>query len=208
MNDDELRKLLRVVDPVRSSLPPEAADEAAARRLLEEIMQTSIENPDVREAPRPLHRSRRRGWSLAGLAAAAAAVAAIAVGVVVNDGDNDQQVAASFALPDAGVMSSCIAFDVNFLAQMPTAFKGTVTSVTDSEVGLTVDRWYVAEGEQADVVTLQVAAGNTSAALDGITFVQGETYLVTATGGMVNGCGFSGLATPELEAAFAAAFPG
>jgi hypothetical protein len=204
MNDDELRNLLRVIDPVGSSLPNEVADSAAAQRLLEEIMQTSTETPVAHEPPRRL---RRRAWPLAGMAAAAAAVVAIAVGIVVTGDEKDQQVAASLALPNSGAISSCLAFDVDFLAQMPTAFKATATSVTDTEVVLAVDHWYKSQGDQADVVTLQVAAGNTSATLDGITFVQGETYLVTATEGVVNGCGFSGLATPELEAAFESAFP-
>lgn len=31
---------------------------------------------------------------------------------------------------------------------------------------------------------------------------------LASTGGVVNGCGFSGEATPELEAAYAEAFPG
>ncbi len=37
-------------------------------------------------------------------------------------------------------------------------------------------------------------------------FRVGERYLVTATDGTVNGCGFSGPATPELERAFEEAF--
>ena len=45
-------------------------------------------------------------------------------------------------------------------------------------------------------------------ALDGVELVAGEEYLLTATDGVVNGCGFSGPSTPELEAAFDEAFGG
>ena len=56
--------------------------------------------------------------------------------------------------------------------------------------------------------TVAVPSEQTSAALDGVDFGQGQRYLLTATGGVVNGCGFSGPATPELERAFDEAFPG
>jgi len=49
--------------------------------------------------------------------------------------------------------------------------------------------------------------GQTSAALDGVDFRTGGRYLIASTNGIVNGCGFSGEATPELEAAYAEAFP-
>jgi hypothetical protein len=39
-------------------------------------------------------------------------------------------------------------------------------------------------------------------------FVAGQRYLVTATNETVNGCGFSGPATAELDAAYSEAFPG
>jgi hypothetical protein len=38
--------------------------------------------------------------------------------------------------------------------------------------------------------------------------VDGQRYLLTATDGTVNGCGFIGPASPELEHAFAQAFAG
>ena len=49
---------------------------------------------------------------------------------------------------------------------------------------------------------------NNSAALDGVDFRTGERYLLSATDGTVLGCGLSGLATPDLERAFAEAFGG
>jgi hypothetical protein len=98
------------------------------------------------------------------------------------------------------------------------AFAGTVTAVSDRTVPtlsdmtvtLRVDHWY--KGGTADVVTLTTLTSHaltptTSAGVeDGVEFVQGKRYLVTATNGTVNGCGFTGEATPELEKAFAEAF--
>ena len=46
----------------------------------------------------------------------------------------------------------------------------------------------------------------TSVALDGVEFTQGKQYLVAATNGSVNGCGFSGPADPQLTAAYEQAF--
>ena len=108
-------------------------------------------------------------------------------------------------LPSSDVANSCIVFDVAFLAQMPVALAGTVTAVEPEQVTVDVDRWY--RGGDADLVTIAVQSGN-SVALDGVEFRQGERYLITATDGIVNGCGFSGPATPELEQAFDEAFGG
>jgi hypothetical protein len=42
----------------------------------------------------------------------------------------------------------------------------------------------------------------------GFEFVVGEHYLITASDGNVNFCGYNGVGAPELTAAFDAAFPG
>jgi hypothetical protein len=132
---------------------------------------------------------------------------AIGVGVVVlGGGDTPQESEAPTTLaltaPPGDTMSSCIQFDVEFLAEMPVAFSGKATQVTGDTVTLDVDRWY--RGGTADVVTVNDIPE--TVALDGVDFETGGTYLVTATDGMVNTCGFSGPATPELEAAFEQAF--
>lgn len=102
-------------------------------------------------------------------------------------------------------MSMCIAFDPAMLAAMPVAFAGTIDSVTDTSAVVAVDRWYV--GGDAELVEV-ILPGDFVALDTGLgDFEVGQRYLITATDGLVNGCGFSGLATPELEAAFAEAFP-
>ena len=106
------------------------------------------------------------------------------------------------AASEGPAMRSCIPFSVDVLADMPLAFAGTVASEEAGSVTLRVDRWY--RGGDADVVRLASPGG--SVALDGVDFTAGEPYLIAATNGTVNGCGFSGPATPELEQAYSAAF--
>ena len=58
-------------------------------------------------------------------------------------------------------------------------------------------------------VSKRFAAGRTSAevaALDGVDFVVGTRYLVTAVDGVVTSCGLSGPATPEFEQIFTDVF--
>jgi hypothetical protein len=72
-------------------------------------------------------------------------------------------------------------------------------------VTLDVDEWF--KGGDADQVTLEAEPGM-EALIGGIPFTVGETYLITANGGTVNYCGFSGPSTPEFRASFEAAFSG
>lgn len=52
------------------------------------------------------------------------------------------------------------------------------------------------------------APAGMEALIGGFAFTVGEHYLVTATDGTVNFCGYSALATPEITDAFNQAFPG
>jgi hypothetical protein len=98
----------------------------------------------------------------------------------------------------------CRAFEVAVLRTMQVAFEGTVTATGNQQATLTVDHWFT--GGDAERVTIDVPTGRTSESL-GIEFRSGARYLVTATDGTVNGCGYSGPATSELESAFTEAFP-
>jgi hypothetical protein len=100
-------------------------------------------------------------------------------------------------------MASCLAFDPARLAEMPVAFEGTATAVEGDRVTLKVDRWFKG-GDAAEVVL--VAPQGLEALIGGIPFAVGGQYLVSATDGQVNYCGFSGEATPDLRAGFEAAF--
>ncbi len=140
------------------------------------------------------------------LAVAAVAVVALVLAISIpslRGGPSTPPLGLSLGPDDA--LASCIAFDVAILAEMPVAFEGTVTAVAGEQVTLTVDRWF--KGGDADTVELSAPAGM-EALIGGIAFVEGDRYLITATDGAVNYCGFSGPATPELTAAFEQAFAG
>jgi len=151
------------------------------------------------------------------LAAAAAAIAALSVGAVVLASGNDSPapkarqhttLALKAPAPAGGIsMGSCIAFDVSILKDMSPAFAGTAASVADGSVTFDVDHWYA--GGDADVVTVTQPDANGPISIEGgVTFEQGKRYLVTAANGVVNGCGYTTEATPDMEAQFAEAFPG
>lgn len=102
-------------------------------------------------------------------------------------------------------MMSCLPFDPAYLADMPLAFRGTATEVGGDVVTLKVDHWF--KGGDAEEVVLRAPQG-LEALIDGIAFEADREYLISATDGQVNYCGFSGEVTPELEAGFEAAFEG
>ena len=204
---EDLRARLARVDPERAT---DLEASPRAQEIRERVMRTIDEETTttpVRPAP---------GWRRPALVmGAAAGVAAVAVAAAVLAGGGERVTPAprtptTMALKAnaAGgpVMGSCIQFSVDVLRDMPVAFGGTVVATTPAEVTLDVDRWY--RGGDADRVTIATPDGTTSVALDGVEFTQGARYLVTATDGTVNTCGYSGPATAELEAAFGQAFPG
>lgn len=181
---------------------------------MEHIMNTPLldrEDPQINAEARPMQMAarRRRGWTMLAGVAAAAVVAIGGAVIIGNDGGDDTQVASGppleLSLGDSTVMSSCIVFDVAILSDMSPAFAGTATAVDGEAVTLTVDRWYA--GGDASTVSLSGAAGS-PALIDGFEFMVGQQYLITAADGAVNFCGYSGPATPELTAAFDAAFAG
>ena len=203
MSDDELRSRLSRLDPAPAGSPVDPVTSPRAQELVERAMQTS-ETETSELAP------RRRPWLLP-LAAAVLAIAVVGAVFAFSGGSGggnapggEDPTTLALELPPSDVASSCVVFDVQFLAEMPVAFAGTVTAIDGEQITLDVDRWY--RGGDADLVTVAVAEGQTSAALDGVDFREGERYLVSATDGTVNGCGFSGPAEPQLEQAFEQAF--
>ena len=146
------------------------------------------------------------------LAAAAAVVVVAAVGAIAlaGGGDGDDEPVASgppleLSLGASDSMMSCLPVDAAILADMPLAFAGTATSVEGETVTLEVDEWFA--GGDAGTVVLQAQSGM-EALIDGFSFAEGDEYLVSATEGTVNFCGYSGPATEELRAVYDAAFPG
>lgn len=206
---DELRARLAAIDPARQDGDLRSVSEPSPTELRERIMQTIDQAPSDPAAP---DTRAAGGGSRARLLAAAAVLVLAAAGVAgilaTTGGDpaprSGRPTTVALQVPAGDAASSCVQFDVAFLRNMPVAFAGTVTSIEKDTVTLDVDHWY--RGGSADRATVSISDTQTSVALDGVDFVDGRRYLLTATDGTVNGCGFSGPASAELEDAFAQAF--
>ena len=197
---DELRNRLSRLDPMPSDVPTEPVTTESSRQLLEEIMTT----PNLQQ-PRSPGTPKKRPWLVTVAAAAVVIVAVGAVGLLGGDGADPIAATPPLELNAGGeaIMASCIAFSVEYLAPMPVAFEGTVVSAEGDTVTLDVDHWF--KGGDAPRVVLNAPQGM-EALIDGIAFEPGSQYLITASEGTVNYCGFSGLSTPEMRAAFEEAF--
>ena len=198
---DELRERLARLDPMHSGVPTEPATTESSRELLEQIMSTPTQEQTDSES------GARRTWMIP-VAAAAALVLAIAGGIALTGGDDTPPVATGETLElDAGeedLTAMCIAFSTEELERVAQiAFAGTVTGVDGAVVTLTVDNWY--RGGDAEQVILNAPQGM-EALIGGIPFEVGGQYLITASEGNVNYCGFSGPSTPEMRSAFDEAF--
>lgn len=211
MNDKALREFLARRNPVPPDHPVDPPTSERARALRERIMTTT---------PVPPRATRRSVVPLA-LAGGAVAAGMLAVGLALggiapfgSDAVPGSQPSGAPAqalelrLPSTNAASSCVMFDVSILAGMDVAFGGTATQVEQRSVVLEVDRWYRGSPTpEPEVVRLATPDPSSSAILDGVRFEPGKRYLVTATrDGDVNGCGFSGPATADLQKAFSQAF--
>jgi ribosomal protein L2 len=86
---------------------------------------------------------------------------------------------------------------------MSPAFGGTVVELTDTVATIEVDRWFT--GGDAEVVEINYTPGF-EALIGTPTLEVGQRYLITATDGVVNGCGYSGVATPTTKRPSSEAF--
>jgi len=210
---DELRDHIARLDPMPEGVPTEPVTSPSARALLEEIMNTPTTQP-VMERPTPNNATGdntnprpRRTWWLG--AVAATVVAALAIGGFALsgafDGDSEREVLALSTGDVDPSMMMCMELTPESIAMAPIAFRATVDAVDGELVTMTVDHWY--KGGDADAVSLTAPAGM-EALIAGLDFQVGQTYLVTAYDGVVNYCGATGPATPELQSLFDQAFPG
>ena len=220
MTDDTLRERIARSDPTAAHAT-EPITGATARALLEDIMNTPLldSEPTQQNASPP----KRKAWAWPTLVAAAAIVAlglgAIAANGAFGDdtGDDIASAPATTDAPPAGklkvlelnagtddVMAMCMQISPELIADTQIAFKGTVQTSENGIVTLTIDQPY--KGTDAQMATL-VAPEGMEALIGGVAFEPGQQYLITATDGVVNYCGFSGPATPELQALFDQAFP-
>ena len=197
---DDLRQRLRAADPAATV----ADDPSRIRTLAEAAMSTTLDDTGTTTTSR----GRRTRGGLRLLAAAAAVTVLGTAGALVLGPDDEQPAATpevlELSLPPGDVMSSCIQYSVDVLAQMPVAFSGTAEAVADGTARLEVDRWY--RGGTADVVELENPTGPMTS-IDGIELTAGSRYLVTATeDGTVNGCGYTAEWSEPMAQDFARAF--
>ncbi len=106
---------------------------------------------------------------------------------------------------DGSAAAKCAMPTVETLAGFDTAFAGTVTSLDEGTATLAVDQWY-AGGDEADTVTVESPSKDLQDLLMAVDFQEGESYLVSATGGRVTLCGFTAQESPELQAIYDGAF--
>jgi hypothetical protein len=208
ISDDELRTRLSKLDPLPTSVPVDPYTSPRAQDLLERVMTTQTHD----QSQKNIVRRWRKPALLTGAAAAVIALGIVAISLTSGGPAAPTKAKTTVALKIAGggtttASASCIQFSIAFLREMSTAFSGTVTKIDQGTVTLVVDHWY--RGGTAEVVTLtRLSSGaNVAVSIDGVSFAKGKRYLVTATNGTVNSCGFTGVATPELEKVFAEAFP-
>jgi hypothetical protein len=234
---DPLRDRIARLDPTIADDGIEPLTSASARALLEEIMRTpsdiddTIDTPDPGSTPSTIRtqpENKRRQWWI-GAGAAAAIIAFVAIGAAALSGTFDGDDTTSVASNETGdsptvteppaklkvlelstgevdpTLQSCIQMTPEIIAGAEVAFRAIVDTANGEIVTMTIDQWYT--GGDAQVVTLTAPAGM-EALIGGIDFRPGQPYLVTATSGVVNYCGMSGAATPELQALFDQAFPG
>lgn len=198
MSDDAERRL-RASDPAGVQEPWSAGE---VHRVVTQVRDRDAAAPPPREAG-----VGRR--VVLPLAAAAGVVALAGVTTVVLTDDEPAGPPAAtvlrLTLPEQAMMTSCVPFSTDVLAQMPTAFAGEVAAVEPQRVFLDVDTWY--RGGSADRVAL-VTPGDEVLSLDGqVDFTEGHRYLVTAAEtGTVNFCGFTAPWTPDLAREFETAF--
>ena len=100
-------------------------------------------------------------------------------------------------------VATCPNVDSTLIASDPIVFKGVVTAHRQGFVEFEVEHAYA--GVSAKVVTL-TASQSVDYWLGPVHGEVGSHYLVTAAAGVVNFCGETGKATPELQAVFDQAF--
>jgi hypothetical protein len=149
------------------------------------------------------------------LAAAAAAVAlagggifALGGGLGHGSGPVDARQSAAVRtvtrLTASGVAVRCLAPTAGRLAGAQLAFEGAVRSIADGVV--TLEPVHFDAGPKTDTVEVRQPSGASEMLMGAPTFEVGRTYLVAASDGQVLGCGYTGIATPQLQALYAEAF--
>jgi hypothetical protein len=201
MTDDDLRARMRDADPA-ASLTPLTPDRVS--RLLENTMTSTVQ---------PVDTGRR--WLVA--TAAAIIVIAAAAGIFflkqTPNPHSGTVAAAPTATPHQTVtrltvpanQAKCMAPTADILNRgADLAFEGTVIGIKGDTVVLMPSKHFRGSGD--GVIEIPQTSGATEALLGGTTFETGQKYLVAANQGQILVCGYSGVASPELETLYNQAF--
>jgi hypothetical protein len=217
--DPQLRALLARTDPARSLTP---ADPEGLARLLEDTMNDTTDVSGTTPA-------RQRG-ALTWLAGAAAVAVLAGGGFALasslggdepsrpqaggapssptdtgSPGSTDAPALEVMTLQAPALGAKCAVPTPEILAQFDTAFSGTVTAVDGDTVTLTPSEVFAG----ADAAEIEiVGSGIDPRALVGVvSFEVGDTYYVSASGGEVSVCGYSGPASdPQVSQLYDVAF--
>lgn len=213
-HDDDLRRMLAGLDPMSARVPVEALTSPRARDLMEQIMSMEVTETSSEQPAAGRRMTRGRTW-LTAAASVAVLGLGVGVGIAVNDGTGTgtgtggtpTTLALTAPGGDPTVIQSCVMLTAEALRPVPMALAATVINLGAKTVTLDVERWY--KGGDADQVTIALPPGDISPALiPGVDFAEGEKFLITAFDNVVNGCGFSGPATAELQKIYTEAFGG
>ena len=198
--DPELLTRLRAADPA-SSLPP--ADPERVAELLEAAMSdTATRSTESRETG--THGRSPLTWLVAAAAAMLIAAAGV-LGLASRDDGSAPDARGSVTelgyRPPAG---RCLLPNVDVLEQQSIAFAGTLVSVVEGTATFDVDHWYA--GGPTDSVKVSATGPRLADLVRAADLHVGGEYLVSATGGMVTACGFTGPATGDLQQLYDRAF--
>jgi len=207
---DELRNRIRRLDPMGPDVETRSVSET--RQMMEDVMSTKTpEHNTTRRSESGARTFRPAGAVTNGssiaipgpLAPVMAGLVAVAIAAFALLGGASTAPLMLSAGESGPALASCLPFSQEILADMEVAFEGTVTGIDGDVLTLDVVTWFT-DGE-AEQVTITAPVGM-EALIGGISFEVGGNYLVTATDGVVNYCGYTAVATPELRQAFESAF--
>ncbi len=197
-DDRDLLSRLQAADPAASLAP---ADPDRVTHLLEAAM-TDTTTHETRE--NGTHDRSPLTWLVA--AAAVLLIAGAGVFGLVNR-DHGRAPAAQDTVTMLGYAPSnarCMVPNVGVLQAQTIAFRGTLTALTDGSATFRVDHWF--RGGPTDLA--RVTAPVLGELVDSAQFTVGHQYLVSAQGGQVTACGFSGPASGPLAALYQRAYAG
>ena len=198
--DLELQTRLRAADPA-SSLPPADPDRLA--QLLEAAMSdTTTRAPESRET------GTRDRSPLTWLVAAAAVVLIAAAGIFgMAQRDHGSSPAAQESVTQLGFAppgGRCQVPNVGVLKEQTVAFRGTLVSVVGGTATFDVTHWY--RGGPTDTAKITATPSNLATLVQAADLTARGDYLVTATGGTVLACAFTGPAGGHLQTLYDRAF--